>query len=405
MSASSGRFLRSEFRAPRPAETAAVSSPARSVLPALWLLRRLRRCSSCLCLPGAGVPVSRKFREHLGQSAILGVLAFGMTIVIIGGGSNVVTGGIDLSLAANMGLSAAIYAALVQTEFGDAVAVAAALGSGAAIGAVNAFSVVSLRILPLLATLAVMNIAAGLELVITQNTVIPADTSFLSLSVEQRRKRCDDPCFRALGGRGHSHRGRALYADRPEALCRWRISRGRPRSPVYASIGWSLAAMWRAACADPRSSVAFVREHDRIRRHAAFYCRHRSSRRRVLSQARADDRRHASQHSFRRLADQWVSAARRLELLGQRRSRRLILLVVAATSVLRPQGNGHDRSAALERRRGRVADRLVRYSAITTLIAVMIVFSAAIPTFRDTPEFEERSCRITLRSSLSSLLE
>jgi ribose transport system permease protein len=116
----------------------------------------------------------------LGQSAILGVLAFGMTIVIVGGGSNVVTGGIDLSLAANMGLSAGIYAAVIQSGFGDTVAVGAALGAGAAIGAVNAISVVVLRILPLLATLAVMNIAAGLELVVTQNTVIPADTSFLS---------------------------------------------------------------------------------------------------------------------------------------------------------------------------------------------------------------------------------
>jgi ribose transport system permease protein len=116
----------------------------------------------------------------LGQSAILGVLAFGMTIVIIGGGSNVVTGGIDLSLAANMGLSAAVYAALAQAGFTDAVALVGSLGAGAAIGAVNAISVVALRILPLLATLAVMNIAAGLELVITQNTVIPADTTFLS---------------------------------------------------------------------------------------------------------------------------------------------------------------------------------------------------------------------------------
>jgi ribose transport system permease protein len=116
----------------------------------------------------------------LGQSAILGVLAFGMTIVIVGGGSNVVTGGIDLSLAANMGLSAGIYAALIQAGFGDAVAATAAVGAGLAVGAVNAISVVALRILPLLATLAVMNIAAGLELVVTQNTVIPADTSFLS---------------------------------------------------------------------------------------------------------------------------------------------------------------------------------------------------------------------------------
>ena len=46
----------------------------------------------------------------LGQSAISGVLAIGLTVVLIAGGSNVVTGGIDLSLAANMGLSAAVYA-------------------------------------------------------------------------------------------------------------------------------------------------------------------------------------------------------------------------------------------------------------------------------------------------------
>ena len=44
------------------------------------------------------------------QSAILGVLAFGMAVVIIGGGSDVQTGGIDLSIAANAGLCAAVYA-------------------------------------------------------------------------------------------------------------------------------------------------------------------------------------------------------------------------------------------------------------------------------------------------------
>ncbi|TCP85283.1 hypothetical protein C8J31_107250 [Rhizobium sp. PP-CC-2G-626] len=66
----------------------------------------------------------------LGQSAIAGVLAIGLTVVIIAGGGNVVTGGIDLSLAANMGLSAAVYAALSQAGLGDAVAVAGALATG-----------------------------------------------------------------------------------------------------------------------------------------------------------------------------------------------------------------------------------------------------------------------------------
>ncbi|TCM52812.1 monosaccharide ABC transporter membrane protein (CUT2 family) [Rhizobium sp. PP-F2F-G48] len=116
----------------------------------------------------------------VGQSAIPGVLAVGLTIVLIAGGSNVVTGGIDLSLAANMGLSAAVYATLAQAGYGDGTAVAAALLTGGIIGAVNAFAVVVAGIVPLLATLAVMNVVAGIELVLTQNTVIPATTPLLS---------------------------------------------------------------------------------------------------------------------------------------------------------------------------------------------------------------------------------
>ncbi|MBB3354066.1 ABC transporter permease [Rhizobium lentis] len=116
----------------------------------------------------------------LGQSAISGVLAIGLTVVLIAGGSNVVTGGIDLSLAANMGLSAAVYATLTQLGYGDAAAASAAIGTGALIGTVNAVAVVYAGIVPLLATLAVMNVVAGLELVLTQNTVLPASTPFLS---------------------------------------------------------------------------------------------------------------------------------------------------------------------------------------------------------------------------------
>ncbi|TWD58054.1 monosaccharide ABC transporter membrane protein (CUT2 family) [Agrobacterium vitis] len=117
----------------------------------------------------------------LGQSAILGVLAFGLTVVIITGGSNVVTGGIDLSLAANMGLSAAVYASLIQGGWGDGAAILGALSTGLAIGLVNALAIVVVGVVPLLATLAVMNVVAGLELVLTQNTVVPASTDFLSI--------------------------------------------------------------------------------------------------------------------------------------------------------------------------------------------------------------------------------
>jgi ribose transport system permease protein len=114
------------------------------------------------------------------QSAILGVLAFGLTTVIIGGGANVVSGGIDLSLAANLGLSAAVYATLLKTGHGDLVAVGATLLTGLAIGAGNGLAVVLLRLPPLLATVAMMNLVAGLELVLTQNTVVAAESPLLT---------------------------------------------------------------------------------------------------------------------------------------------------------------------------------------------------------------------------------
>jgi ribose transport system permease protein len=116
----------------------------------------------------------------LGQTAITGVLAIGLTVVVIAGGPNVVTGGIDLSLAANMGLSAAVYASLIQAGHGDGVAALAALGTGLSIGAVNAVAVAAIGIVPLLATLAVMNVVSGLELVLTENTVIPASSAALT---------------------------------------------------------------------------------------------------------------------------------------------------------------------------------------------------------------------------------
>jgi ribose transport system permease protein len=112
------------------------------------------------------------------QSAVLGVLAFGMAVVIIGGGSDVQTGGIDLSLAANTGLCAAVYATASNAGLSIPVAILLAIATGMVVGAINALAVVRLNILPLLATLAVMNIVAGAELILTQNTVVSMASEF-----------------------------------------------------------------------------------------------------------------------------------------------------------------------------------------------------------------------------------
>lgn len=112
------------------------------------------------------------------QSAVLGVLAFGMSVVVIGGGSDVQTGGIDLSLAANTGLCAAVFAVSTAAGFPLPLTLAMTVGAGILVGLLNAVAVVWLNILPLLATLAVMNIVAGAELILTQNTVVSMASDF-----------------------------------------------------------------------------------------------------------------------------------------------------------------------------------------------------------------------------------
>jgi ribose transport system permease protein len=117
------------------------------------------------------------------QSAILGVLAYGMTVVIIAGGSNVTEGGIDLSIAATAGLCAAVYASVIQSGHSDVLGVGAALTTGLVVGALNALAVVGFGILPLLGTLAVMNVVAGAELTFTQNTVVSASSPLTGLLI------------------------------------------------------------------------------------------------------------------------------------------------------------------------------------------------------------------------------
>ncbi len=115
------------------------------------------------------------------QSTVLALLAFGMTIVVITGGPDVVRGGIDLSLGANLGLCDAVYVAACNAGYGDALSAALAVGAGGTVGLVNAVAVTGFGVLPLLATLATMNVCAGAELVITQNTVLTANSPLLGL--------------------------------------------------------------------------------------------------------------------------------------------------------------------------------------------------------------------------------
>jgi ribose transport system permease protein len=95
-------------------------------------------------------------------TAVNGLLALGVTFIII-------TGGIDLSVGTVMTLSA-VMAGVFVTNWGlpVPVGIAAGLATGALAGLVNGLAISKMKIPPFIATLGVMMMAKGLALVISQ---------------------------------------------------------------------------------------------------------------------------------------------------------------------------------------------------------------------------------------------
>ena len=95
------------------------------------------------------------------SGSILGVLALGETMVIVGGG-------IDLSVAPILGLSALVVGMLANNQgLPIGLAMPVALAIGLVLGAVNGTLVVVARIPPIVATLATLGIYGSLEFVYT----------------------------------------------------------------------------------------------------------------------------------------------------------------------------------------------------------------------------------------------
>jgi len=129
--------------------------------------------------------ISPVFRTYGNVTAILfstvviGTLALGTTFVII-------TGGIDLSIGTGMALCAVMSGVLiVNTGLPLPLGVLGAILFGGLIGLVNGFNVAVLRLPPFIATLAMMLVAQGLALVVSNSapiyfTDVPA---YVSISI------------------------------------------------------------------------------------------------------------------------------------------------------------------------------------------------------------------------------
>lgn len=101
----------------------------------------------------------------LRQASINGIVSVGMTMVIL-------TGGIDLSVGSVLALSAVICADMLKKDLPVPLAVAMALGIGAALGMINGLIITRGRIPPFIATLGMLTVARGLTLMYTQGQPI-----------------------------------------------------------------------------------------------------------------------------------------------------------------------------------------------------------------------------------------
>jgi len=95
----------------------------------------------------------------------IGIMAMGMTAVII-------TGGIDLSVGSVMAFVAVVAARLLEAEYPWYLAYVAGLGVGAMVGAVNGSLIAYVKLPPFVVTLGMLSIARSLAIVASDNRVI-----------------------------------------------------------------------------------------------------------------------------------------------------------------------------------------------------------------------------------------
>jgi ribose transport system permease protein len=99
------------------------------------------------------------------QSAIIGIIAVGMTFVII-------TGGIDLSVGSLVALSGIAFGTAVQQDVPLPLAAVIGLGTGMACGTINGLLITLGRLPPFIATLGMMSMARGAALMLSDGRPI-----------------------------------------------------------------------------------------------------------------------------------------------------------------------------------------------------------------------------------------
>jgi ribose transport system permease protein len=112
------------------------------------------------------------------QAAALSLVAFGQCFVIL-------TAGIDLSVGSTVAL-VSVISAQVMVDHGIVPGIAAGLATGLAVGLINGFVITRLRVVPFVATLAMLSIASGLALQLSGGTPVTGIPKSFSAVAQKR---------------------------------------------------------------------------------------------------------------------------------------------------------------------------------------------------------------------------
>jgi ribose transport system permease protein len=117
-------------------------------------------------------------QEVLRYNAMFGLIALGMTLVIM-------TGGIDLSVGSTAALGSVVLALL--SPHGAWVAIGGAVLAGLAVGLVNGGIIAGFNVQPFIVTLAMLMAARGLALILADNTNVYVDfeSGFMELDFRE----------------------------------------------------------------------------------------------------------------------------------------------------------------------------------------------------------------------------
>src|SRR5882724_3389621 len=134
---------------------------SRGSLDRLWPYATLALLFIILSVASPHFLTARNLGSVARQTAVINIIALGMTLVIV-------SGGIDLSVGALLGFCSIVGAHFLSKGGGITMSMGAAMGSGLLWGAVIGSAIVFLGITPVIVTLGMMGGIRGVTVVISK---------------------------------------------------------------------------------------------------------------------------------------------------------------------------------------------------------------------------------------------